>query len=57
MYLVYMDRLIGLVVSVPITHEIAGSILDTPTILNVNKVWIGVHQASWGQLGSYLIEK
>ena len=28
-----------------------------PQILNVDWVWNGVHPASWGQLGSYLIEK
>ena len=48
--------LLGLQFSV-FDYEVAGTILGTSTILNVDKVWNGVHTASWGQFGSYLIEK
>ena len=37
-------------------HEVAGSIPGTSTLLNVEYVWCGAHPASWGQLGSCLIE-
>ena len=38
-------------------HEVTGSILGTSVILNVDHVWNGVHPASWGQLGIYMIKK
>ena len=38
-------------------YEVAGSIPGTSTILNVDRSGNGVHPASLGQLGSYLIEK
>ena len=42
--------------SLTTNQEVASSIPDISTILNVDQVWNGVHPASWGQLGSYLIE-
>ena len=38
-------------------QELVGSIPGTAAILKADKVWNGVHPASRGQLGSYLIEK
>ena len=56
--IIVIDRLVGLVVSMSDYWSWGrGSIPGTSTILNVDWVWNGVHPASWGQLGSYLIEK
>ena len=36
---------------------VGGSITDNFTILKLDYVWNWVHPASWGQSGSYYVEK
>ena len=51
--IIIIDRFFGRVVSVSVNHEVAVSIPDTCTILNMYFVWNGVYTVSWIQLGPF----